>query len=210
MRRDDLDRFTFVERVVHWVVGVTFVILLLTGLALSYPSLFWLTSLLGGGAAARVIHPWTGVVFTVGMVAMFVIWVRDMYISRDDIRWMQAIKHYARHERDKVPPAGKYNGGQKVFFWVQSALGLVFLITGLLLWLPDGFLGIGPFSRGLLTTMRLLHYLATLGGGLFLIVHVYLGTVAYPGTAQAMLHGKVSRGWAKLHHPLWYKEKAEH
>ena len=40
-----LHRFTYLERVVHWVVGGTFVALLLTWLALSYPSLFWLTSL---------------------------------------------------------------------------------------------------------------------------------------------------------------------
>ncbi len=208
-RRDDLPRFNFLERVVHWVVGITFVLLLLTGLAFSYPSLFWLTSLVGGGPAARVLHPWTGLVFTVALVAMFVLWVRDMGISADDVRWMRAIKHYARHERDKVPPAGKYNGGQKVFFWVQSGLGVVFLVTGLPLWLPDGVLGLAPFGRGLLTTMRLLHYVATLGGGLFLIVHIYLGTVAYPGTLRGMLEGAVSRSWAKLHHPLWHREKTE-
>ena len=49
---------------------------------------------------------------------------------------------------------------------------------------------------------------ATLGGGGLLIVHVYLGTVAYPGTLGAMLHGRVSRGWARLHHPRWEKEQA--
>lgn len=209
MRRDDLHRFTFAERVVHWVVGVTFVLLLLTGFAFSYPSLYWLTSLVGGGAAARVLHPWTGVVFTVGIVFMFALWVRDMYLSREDVTWLRAIRHYAAHQRDQVPPAGKYNAGQKLFFWVQSVLGVAFLITGMPLWLPDGFVGIGPFGRGVLTWMRLLHYAAALGGGLFLIVHIYLGTVAYPGTARGMLFGKVSRGWAKLHHPLWYKEKAK-
>jgi formate dehydrogenase subunit gamma len=51
--------------------------------------------------------------------------------------------------------------------------------------------------------MRLLHYVATVGGGLLLIVHVYLGTVAYPGTLGGMLHGSVTRAWAKLHHPAW-------
>ena len=40
-----LRRFTYLERVVHWVVGGTFVALLLTGLAFAYPSFFWLTTL---------------------------------------------------------------------------------------------------------------------------------------------------------------------
>ena len=198
----DLRRFTFAERVVHWVVGVSFVVLLLTGLALSYPRLFWLTALVGGGATARVLHPWTGVVFTAGLVFMFFIWVRDMFVTRDDVTWMRAIKHYARHEKDRVPPAGKYNGGQKVFFWVQSVLGVVFLVSGLPLWFPESF------ASPLLNMMRVIHYLAALGGGLFLIVHVYLGTVAYPGTARGMLYGTVTKGWAKLHHPLWDRDKA--
>ena len=59
------------------------------------------------------------------------------------------------------------------------------------------------FAAELLQTMRLLHYVAALGGGLLLILHTYLGTVAFPGTARGMLEGKVTPAWAKLHHPRW-------
>ena len=59
--------------------------------------------------------------------------------------------------------------------------------------MPAGVLGIGPFYGATVNTMRLLHYVTTLAGGLLLIVHVYLGTIAYPGTLGAMLHGHVSR-----------------
>lgn len=201
MKGDALERFTFAERVVHWIVGVTFVILLLTGLALSYPKLYWLTALVGGGSVARVLHPWTGVVFTVGLVAMFLLWLKEMHLARSDFEWLRALKYYARHERDRVPPTGKYNGGQKIFFWVQVVLGVVFLVTGVALWFPE------PFGAWLLTVMRLLHYLAALGGGLLLILHIYLGTIAYPGTAGSMLYGTVTREWARLHHPSWYEEQ---
>ena len=64
------------------------------------------------------------------------------------------------------------------------------------------------FVVGVVNAMRLVHYLATVGGGLFLIVHVYLGTVAYPGTLGAMLTGRVSSAWAKLHHPRWRGEES--
>ena len=120
-----------------------------------------------------------------------------MFLDRQDREWLGAIKHYAAHQRDKVPPAGKYNAGQKMFFWVQSVLSIVFVVTGFLLWFP------AVFSPTVLNTARLLHYAATLGGGLFLIVHVYLGTLAYPGTARSMIDGKVTPAWAKLHHPRW-------
>ena len=76
-----LRRFSFLERITHWVVGVTFVVLLLSGLAFAYPSLFWLTTFLGGGAAARVLHPQIGVLFGVGIVFMFVLWIRDMFLD---------------------------------------------------------------------------------------------------------------------------------
>jgi len=206
MKRGELRRFTYAERVVHWMVGLSFVLLLFTGLAFSYPSLFWITALVGGGPAARAIHPVAGIVFSVGLVFMFFLWVKDMFFSKMDVDWMKAIRAYASHDRANVPPTGKYNAGQKTFFWVQSVLGVVLLVTGIPLWAPAW--GGRDFSGEFLGLMRLLHFLATLGGGLFLIIHVYLGTIAYPGTLGGMLWGNVSRGWARLHHPLWEKEKA--
>lgn len=203
MPRNTLQRFTFFERLVHWTVGLSFVVLLLTGLAFSYPALYWLTELFGGGPSARALHPWAGVVFGVALVPMFVVWVRDMLFDRKDLAWLGALKHYALHEHDKVPASGKYNGGQKLFFWLQSLLGVLFVVSGVALWLPE------RFGSEFLLWMRFAHYLATLGGGLLLIMHVYLGTAAYPGTLRGMLDGKVSRAWARLHHPRWADEEKD-
>ncbi len=195
-----LPRFSYAERVVHWAVGVTFVALLASGVAFAYPSLFWLTTLFGGGPAARVLHPWIGVVFGVGMLFVVVLWVRDMFLDASDWKWLGAVCDYATHRYDRVPDAGKYNAGQKVFFWVQAALAVVFVVTGVLLWMP------AASGSGLLALARLVHYAATLAAGLLLVVHVYLGTVAYPGTARGMIDGKVTRRWAAMHHPRWHRD----
>jgi formate dehydrogenase subunit gamma len=205
--RLDIRRFTYAERTVHWVVGLSFLFLLLTGLAFSHPRLFWMTALAGGGSAARVLHPWIGVVFAASVVAMLALWARDMRIDERDRAWLRALRHYAVHDRAKVPPAGKYNGGQKMFFWCMSGLGAIYLLSGIPMWMPQGVLGLGPFYGATVNVMRLVHYLATVAGGLLLIVHVYLGTIAYPGTLGAMLHGRVTRAWAKLHHPAWRHEE---
>ncbi len=198
-----INRFSFVERLVHWMVGMSFMLLLLTGFAFSYPSLFWITTLVGGGPSARELHPWMGLMFVVGLAWMFAFWAREMVMTGTDGKWLRAVQYYATQQHEKVPAAGKYNAGQKLFFWVQSLLGILFLLSGVPLWLPESFTSL------VVTSMRLVHYGCALGGGLFVIVHIYLGTIAYPGTARGMIDGKVTRKWAQLHHPLWHKEHTE-
>ena len=75
-------------------------------------------------------------------------------------------------------------------------------MTGVLLWVPD------LFSAAVLAFSRLFHYASALAGGLLLVLHVYLGTVAYPGTARGMIDGKVTRSWAAFHHPRWHEDQS--
>lgn len=196
-------RFDMAERVTHWLVAVTFILLLLSGFGLSYPRFSWLTAVLGGGTAARVLHPWVGMAFTAGVIAMAALWAREMVLDRDDRTWLRAIRGYVTRDRARVPAAGKYNGGQKVYFWLQIVLGILFLVSGIPLWLPDAF------SAGVFNVSRLVHYLAALAGTMSLIPHVYLGTVAYPGTLRSMLEGTVTRSWARHHHPRWQPEEPQ-
>lgn len=203
----EIRRFTYAERVVHWTLGLSFVFLLLTGLAFSHPRLFWITALVGGGPTARFLHPWVGMLFTGSLAAMFLFWAREMRLDPEDRRWLRAVGAYATRQKDRVPPAGKYNAGQKLFFWGMLVLGLAHLVSGVALWFPDGVLGLGPFYGAAVNAMRLVHYGTTVPAGLLLIVHIYLGTVAYPGTLGGMLHGRVSRAWARLHHPRWEEEQ---
>ena len=202
-----IHRFSAIQRLIHWAVGISFTLLLLTGLAFSYPSLFWLTNLLGCGPMARVAHPWVGLIFSVSMAATFLMWVRDMTLTATDWRWLRAIRSYARHQTADIPPAGKYNGGQKLFFWAQTVLGVIFLISGLALWFPETVATVVPNASLLLASMRLVHYAATLAGGLLLTLHVYLGIFAFPGTARGMIDGKVTNAWANVHHPAWQPNK---
>jgi len=201
MRKKIIPRFNAPQRVIHWGVGISFCGLLLTGVALAYPALFWLTALFGGPTTARIIHPWLGVAYVIFLALMCFAWARDMFLDQRDRKWLGTIPQYARHEIGKVPDAGKYNAGQKLYFWISIILGVTFLVTGIPMWFP------GSFSAGLLTVMRLLHFLATIAGGLLLLMHVYLSTIAFPGTARGMVYGGVDRKWARLHHPAWLREQ---
>ena len=58
MAGDRILRYTLAERVIHWVAGLVYVYLLLTGLAFYSPHLYWIATLLGGAPTSRY---WLGV-----------------------------------------------------------------------------------------------------------------------------------------------------
>jgi formate dehydrogenase subunit gamma len=53
----------------------------------------------------------------------------------------------------------------------------------------------------------MLHGLMFVCAIMFVLVHVYLGTIGNPGTLESMLWGNVRKNWARHHHPRWYREK---
>src|SRR4029450_12929623 len=139
-----------------------------------------------------------------GVVAwMYVAWRRDMATTDADRAWRKAIGHYIRNEDDRVPPAGKFNFGQKQLFWVMVWGGLALLVSGLALWVPDLM---PPLVR---QAAVLVHALASLITIARFIVHVYMGLAVVPGGLDAIIHSEVSQEWARHHHPLWAAEVSE-
>jgi formate dehydrogenase subunit gamma len=197
-------RYSFFERVLHWEVGVTFIYLLLSGMALAYPRLAWMMTWLGGGQTVRAAHPWVGVAFTVGIVIMVFLWARPMRWDATDREWVRRLKTYVRTGHSGVD-VGRYNAGQKGYYWFSVVFGLILLITGLPLWFP-WMLG---DDSGWQQAARLIHHVSYLAMFAGFIIHVYMSTVMLPGTMSAMTSGKVSRRWALWHHPRWVREKDE-
>jgi len=196
----NLQRYGFGERLVHALAGISYVYLLLTGLAFWTPALYWMAVALGGGYLSRVLHPWVGLVFTAALVWMFAIWRGDMRVTDDDRAWRKAIRSYIRNDEAGVPGAGRFNYGQKMLFWLMAGGGAVLLVSGAVMWLVASV----PWElRGLRQAATLVHALAalaTIGG---FIVHVYMGVAVVPGGLSTVIHGSVSEEWARRHHPLW-------
>jgi formate dehydrogenase subunit gamma len=200
-----LVRYTFGERVVHTLAAMAFLYLLLTGLALWTPGLYWIAVMLGGGFVSRLGHPWAGVIFTLIVVWMLRVWQADMRSTDADRTWRRALLKYIRNEDADVPGAGRFNYGQKVFFWVMVWGTLALLLSGIVLWIPEAI----PAD---LRAVRQIAILVHAAGALVLIgafiVHVYMGVAIVPGSVDAIVHGEVSRDWARRHHPLWADEHA--
>ncbi len=194
-------RYTFQERLIHWMAGFSYVYLMLTGLAFWSPWLFWIAVIFGGGTIARELHPWIGLIFVVAVLLMFRMWATQMHETEVDKEWWDSVGHYIRNEEDQVPTVGRFNGGQKLLFWGFFWCGILLLLSGLILWFPHWI----PWNLRFLRYVAVLVHAsaALLTIGLF-IIHVYMGTALERGSFDSVVHGDVSANWAKKYHGIWY------
>lgn len=199
---DCIVRYSLAERVMHWAAAVAYGYVLLTGLAFYSPHLYWLATVLGGPATSRFWHPLVALLFLGTLFWMLGVWRADMRITLADRKWGHAMDHYIRNEDEDLPPIGRFNLGQKYFFWAMFWAGLVLLLSGLVLWFPEWI----PWSwRALRFVSILLHVAAALVTIGAFIIHVYMGLAVVRGGFTAIVRGEVSPAWARLHHRLWYE-----
>jgi formate dehydrogenase subunit gamma len=197
-----IPRYSLFDRILHWWVALTFIYLMLSGLALGYPRTAFLYDWLGGGQTVRFLHPWIGVGFVLGAAVMLVAWLRSMLFDAVDRQWLRNVRTYARQGHVDLD-VGRYNAGQKAYFWFAVVTAILLLLTGLPLWLPE------MLGAGWNQSARLLHhalFLLTIGG---FIIHVYMSTSMFPGTFRGMTEGTVERRWAAHHHPRWFRQQDE-
>jgi formate dehydrogenase subunit gamma len=196
-------RYTFEERFIHWMAGLSYLYLLLTGLAFWSPWLFWIAVIFGGGTISRELHPWIGLIFVVAVALMYRMWSTQMHETDVDKKWWDAVPHYIRNEDNQVPTVGRFNGGQKLLFWGFFWCCILLFLSGLILWFPHWI----PWN------LRFLRYIAVIvhpgaaliSIGLF-IIHVYMGTAMEKGALASMIRGYVPSAWAKRYHGIWYDQ----
>jgi formate dehydrogenase subunit gamma len=200
--RGELLRHPAYTRFLHWMVAIFFVLALLTGFAIYTPWLFrWIAPIFGSGARTRLLHPWFGILFEIFFFFQFLNWFAPMAWTEADRRWMRRMRAYATNEEKlEAEDVGFFNAGQKLYFWAIAICGLLFLITGFLMWFDN----LSP--RWVVVVSYVVHDIAALVMLGFFIIHVYEGTAQQPGTFDSMIDGTVSENWAWTHHPAWYQE----
>jgi formate dehydrogenase subunit gamma len=196
-----LIRNTTLARLNHWITGGCFVLLLLSGLSMFHPLLFFLSGLFGGGQWARAVHPWIGIVLAVSYAGLIVQFWRDNMWNWDDVAWMRAIGRVLENEEEGVPEIGRFNAGQKFVFWSMALLVPALLASGLVIW---------EVYFGTWTTIEqqriavLIHSLAAIAAIIVWITHVY-AAIWVRGSVRAMTQGYVTPGWAWRHHRKWLR-----
>ena len=196
----DLQRYTAQERANHWVVGICFILLALSGLAFFHPAFFPLTQLFGGGTWARILHPYVGVFMAISFAAMFLRFKDLNRMTPADKEWLSRVREMVDGDDHNMPDQGKYNGGQKLMFWVLAVCVLLLFVSGLIMWRAWFHLPVGMVRLG-----SVLHAATAAVMIAFVIVHIY-AAIWTKGTIRAMWYGTVTRAWAKQHHRAWYRQ----
>jgi formate dehydrogenase subunit gamma len=202
--RGTLIRNSTSARINHWLTGGCFVLLLLSGLSMFDPMLFFLSGLFGGGQWTRAAHPWIGVVLMISYAGLIVQFWRDNLWHRDDIAWMRAIGRVLMNQEQGVPEVARFNPGQKFVFWAMALLVPVLFVTGIVIW--DVYFS--PYTT--IETQRvavLVHSLAAIAAIIVWIIHVY-AAIWVRGSVRAMTQGYVTPGWAWRHHRKWLRRLA--
>lgn len=198
-------RFRLSQRVVHWSIAIVFILMALTGLTILLGRPF-LEPLIGKEAvsvlatASMQAHNLFGPVLIVLLVMLFVTFLPGNFPNRTDIVWLvKGGGFFGGHA-----PAGRYNLGEKGWFWTATIIGALLGATGIIMLFPDD-LG----TRALLEISVFLHGVGALIVIAYLMGHIYLGTYGTEGTLEGMVTGCVDENWAKTHHELWLRDLEE-
>jgi formate dehydrogenase subunit gamma len=198
-------RFSSFEQVVHWCTAISFVVLGLSGLimlfgkhvllpVIGYTLFAWLTAL------AKNLHNFVGPFFIVSVAVMIVTYVRDNLPRLYDFTWF--IRAWAFFTKGEHIPSGKFNAGEKAWFWGGVlVLSVIVSWTGVILLFPNF-----DQTRAVMQEAWIWHASAAVLYIAISLGHIYMGTIGVEGSYQAMRTGYVDETWAKEHHEYWYNE----
>ncbi len=200
-----IHRFTPFQRFVHWSVAILFVILGITGVILTFGR-FGLAPIIGKNAfgvvanVGKLLHDYLGPVFAIMLVIMLFTFMKGNFAKWVDIKWLlKGGGMFGGHAS-----AGKYNAGEKIWYWLAMVIGTIVVISGLILDFP-----IFNLIRADIELSHMVHAIAAIGLFAVSFGHIFMGTIAMEGAFEAMKTGECDENWAKEHHDLWYQELKE-
>jgi formate dehydrogenase subunit gamma len=205
-----IQRFDVLERFVHWLTAITFVVLGITGLNITFGRaliLPWMgpEAFSAWSEWAKYVHNYLSFAFTIGVLLMFLMWIGRNFPTAADVEWLKMGGGMFDKDDRTHAPAYKFNAGQKILFWLIVLASAAMIVSGFML--------LFPFYNGLsVGNMEVAAVFHGVVGVLFVALilgHIYLGTAGMEGAFEGMSDGNVDLNWAKEHHNLWVEEEMQ-
>jgi formate dehydrogenase subunit gamma len=174
------------ERAIHLILMLTFLILVITGLVLAISPQ---KTQSGAMVVVRHLHN-IGPAFGIAALLMLIVWVRFALFRKYDLAWFRHFGGYLGHKKELK--SGKFNAGQKIWFWVVVLFGSILVFSGVRIE------ALQPGSgRSIAVAVHLISASVAIA---MLLVHLYMPFFVVRGTLSSIFTGKKNKQTARRLH----------
>ncbi len=199
--------FSLYSRIIHQIAAVSFLVIVPTGFVIVFGEFF------GGGTFVRAcknLHGIFTIPFAIVVIPMFLMWVKDMFLHWDDIKWLMIVGGYLSKVKNPVP-AGRFNAGQKTWYWLATLGGMIMIASGAAMFFLDFDIAMiknmtGLSQIDLLRAAAILHNVVGFGVVALFFVHIYMAVFAIKGAVHSIITGYMEEEEVKILHSSWYKK----
>ncbi|QDF29436.1 formate dehydrogenase subunit gamma [Halarcobacter anaerophilus] len=198
--------FSVFNRIVHTIAAIAFILIIPTGFVLVFGTTF------GGGGFVRFckdVHGIATILFVISVIPMLLMWFKDMLPTSDDIKWMMILGGYLNKRKDPIP-AGRFNAGQKMWFWICTFGGIIMILTGAIMFFQDFKLefitSLGISQIDLLRASAIVHNVLGMAVAALFMTHVYMSVFAIKGAIHSIITGYKEEEEVEILHSTFYKK----
>ncbi len=210
-----VQRLCISEVAQHWVLMLSFIVLVVSGFSLRFSEAAWVRLLFGweGGFEARgIVHRVAAVVMTIGSVWHILYlftargqqWFKDMIVARSDLACFKHNMQYLLGLRSDEPRYKRFSYIEKIEYWALAWGTAIMVGTGFLLWFDNDLVAQWGLPKILVDVGLVIHYYeAWLAFLSILVWHVY-GTVFKPAVYPmntSWLSGRMPKPMYEREHP---------
>ncbi len=193
---EEISWWSLYERITHAFLAIIFINMIISGFILTIAPIRTNEGILG--------QIWNlhrqGPLLFIAFLLMAVRWVMYAVPRNYDLKWF---RHMGGYLGSKEPlKAGKFNAGQKLFYWIIFLSVIIFSVTGHIMAYGPSFKDKIPLEQGTTTHLILLiiHIVTAMAFLAMFIIHLYMTIFAHKGLIKGMLRGKVNKSTALKTH----------
>jgi formate dehydrogenase gamma subunit len=216
-KREKYLRMTLNERIQHLLFLTSFITLVITGFALTYPEAFWVrwVHFVFGDRVFElrgVVHRIAAVIMVADSVyhLLYISFnkrgrrlIADLWFCKNDLKDLSNVFKYYTCKTDERPKFGRFSYVEKAEYWALVWGTIVMGITGTVLWFENTFLPI--ISTNGMDIATTIHFYEAILASLAIVVWHFYFVILNPDVfpmSKVWIKGYLTREEMEHEHPL--------